>query len=471
MSELTYWAYWEGPCPPLIDLCLASLRRTLGVRILSRRDFDALWTEDRDLDIDRLYVAHRADFIRIYLLRHFGGAWIDADCVALRSMRPLEDELQTHDMVVSREPRGLVGTFFMMARADSPTVLTFYDEVVTHLRERRPIDWLEIGAYPLDRAIAAHPGRTRVLESRCVMPVCWSQAARFLEPLAEEPALEPAAYCYMLSNHSLPAAAKTLGHAELISARTLLGAVLRRALEHEPMTDDDAVNYRYWQTDGWAWNQEYERRKMRHPYLHITEMMIADHVLRHAPAKVLEIGCGGGRQLRNVASLPGVDAYGFDQSRAMVEGGFGWASRSWLAEHVAVGSATGPLPYADGAFDIVYTSESLLHTRPEDLDGRLAEALRVARGHVLHMEPAPEWNGYSAHCGGCWGHDYVAAYARLGRACEVLGRGTSRQAPYLVAKNPASVRSAWSEPMLDIYRRLEESIESGFAAAGVPAHA
>lgn len=166
----------------------------------------------------------------------------------------------------------------------------------------------------------------------------------------------------------------------------------------------------------------------------------------------------------------GGDAYGFDQSRAMVKVGFAWATQAWLAGFVTIGSASGPLPYPDGAFDIVYTSEALLHTRPEDLEGRLAEALRVARGHVSHMEPAPEWSGYSAHCDGCWGHDYVAAYTRLGRTCEILARGTSRQVPYLVVKDPASLRSVWSEAMLAIYRRLEEALESGFSEAGVPAH-
>jgi len=470
-SSIPYWAYWEGPRPPLIDLCLATLRRTFGVRVLGRHDFDALWTDDRDLDIDRLYVAHRADFIRAYLLRQYGGVWVDADCVALRPVTPLEAELDRYDMVVSREPRGLVATYFMMARPRSPTVRHFYDEVVQHLREKRPIDWLEIGAYPLARAIANHSGRTRVLDSRYIMPVCWSEAASFLAPLDMPPALEPDAYCYMLSNHSLPATAKTTPHAELIAAPNLLGALLRIALSEDHMSSNDAANYRYWQTEGWAWDAEYERRKRRHPYLHITELMLADHVLRHAPCRVLELGCGSGRQLRNVAALPGVDAHGFDQSRSMVEAGFAWAGRDWVSEHVRIGSATGSLPYPDDSFEIVYTSEALLHTRPEDLDARLAELVRVARGHILHIEPTPTWIGYSAHCHGCWGHDYVAAYRRLGLRCEILPSGTPRQAPYLVLKDPKSFRSTWPEPILEMYRRMEEALESGFHAAGVAAHA
>ena len=56
----------------------------------------------------------------------------------------------------------------------------------------------------------------------------------------------------MLSNHSLPAAAKTARAAELLSAPNLLGAVLRAALpEDSAMSSTDAANYRYWQDEGW----------------------------------------------------------------------------------------------------------------------------------------------------------------------------------------------------------------------------
>ncbi len=467
---LQYWAYWEGPRSALIDLCLASLRRTYGVLVLDRQSFDALWRHDRDLNIDRLYVAHRADYIRAYLMRYYGGVWLDADCVGLRPLADLESSLRELDMIVSREPRGIIGNFFLIARAGTPTVVDFYERIANHLREQRPLEWLEIGAIPLQQALVDHPGRSLVLDHRRIMPVCWSQMASLLAP-DEAPSLEADAYCYMLSNHSLPPEIKTAGHGELLSGRNLLGAVLRQSLGVNQVNECTPANYRYWQREGWCWEEEYERRKRRHPYLHITEMMLTDHVLRHAPCRVLEIGCGPGRQLRNLAAVPGADVHGFDQSSSMVEGGFRWAPKAWVDAHVSVGSATGPLPFDDETFDIVFTSEALLHTRPEDLAGRLAEALRVCRGHVLHLEPAREWLGYSEYCGGCWGHDYVAAYAALGWTCRVLPSGTPRQSPYLVLKDPQSLSSVWADAMLDLYRRLELTIEQGFSEAQVPAHA
>src|SRR5262249_11420795 len=87
-SPLPVWAYWEGPCPPYVALCLEILVRRAGARVLDRQAFDELWTSERDLPIDDLYVAHRADFVRAYLLAHHGGLWIDADCELLRSPAP-----------------------------------------------------------------------------------------------------------------------------------------------------------------------------------------------------------------------------------------------------------------------------------------------------------------------------------------------------------------------------------------------
>ena len=76
---------------------------------------------------------------------------------------------------------------------------------------------------------------------------------------------------------------------------------------------------------------------------------------------------------------------------------------------MATAGPTEPLPYPDRDFDVVITVEALLHTRPEDLRGRLAEFVRVCRGHILHLEAPPTWQGYDASCLGCWGHDLAAA--------------------------------------------------------------
>jgi len=463
-AEPMVWTYWEGPCPDYIALCLDSIRAHCNVTVLDRAGFDALWTEDRDLPIDELHVVHRADFIRAYLLRHFGDMWIDADCVVLNNLARLAEPLAERDLIVYREPCGSIANSLLIARPHSPVIDAFYRAIVEHLRDRRPIAWLEIGSIPLTAAIEAHPGRTVVLPPDRIMPIAWNESARFLDPADASEGVEHA-YCYMLSNQSMPESVRTASREALLAGSTRLSAIFRAAFDGGRL----APGYQYWRESGGAWASEYDRRKTRHPYYHIAEMMVLDHVVHHAPCRVLEFGCGTGRHLRNLSAARGVDAFGFDQSASMAAG-MTWAAPDWLAAHVAIGGPSAPLPYPDAHFDVVYTSEALLHTRPGDLPGRLAELVRVCRGHILHIEAPPSWRGYSPSCHGCWGHDFVAAYRALGFDCEVRTAGSSRQTPYLVAVRPESVRWTPSEAMLALYRRMEEQLEAGFASAGAVAH-
>jgi SAM-dependent methyltransferase len=239
--------------------------------------------------------------------------------------------------------------------------------------------------------------------------------------------------------------------------------LFRVGLDGKPI----ASSYRYWRGAGSEWVAEYDRRKARHPSYHIAEMMVLDHILHHAPCRVLEWGCGTGRHLRNLVEAANVDVFGFDQSASMVMAGMKWTTPEWRAAHVAIGDPTDPLPYPDAHFDVVFTSDALLNTRPEDLAGRLAELVRVCRGHLLHVEAPPSWRGYLPASGGCWGHDLVGAYRALGLHCEVATTGSSRQTPYLVVIRPESLRWRPSAAMLALYRRMERHIEDGFQSAGV----
>jgi hypothetical protein len=58
----------------------------------------------------------------------------------------------------------------------------------------------------------------------------------------------------------------------------------------------------------------------------------------------------------------------------------------------------------------------------------------------------------------------------LGLNCEIGAAGCTHQVPYIVVVPGGSVRWRWSPAMLSLYRRMEEQIEQGFEAAGVPAY-
>ena len=189
--------------------------------------------------------------------------------------------------------------------------------------------------------------------------------------------------------------------------------------------------------------------------------MFADYFLRCAPVKVLEFGCGVGRHLRNLSQLPGVVVHGFDQSAGMASCMRRWTDQAWIDAHVTIGMPTGRLPFSDGQFDIVYTSEVLLHVRPEDLPGILRELTRVARRHVLHIEPPPTYPLVANDHDGCWSHDLVGAYASIGRLCELLPAGYECHAPFRVALQDQGPSPAWAPALLQIMRRADRDLRAG----------
>jgi len=226
----------------------------------------------------------------------------------------------------------------------------------------------------------------------------------------------------------------------------------------------ERAGYRYWQEKGSTWAAEYDRRKESIPLYHVQELMLATYLEHSAPARVLEYGCGVGRHLRYLRELPGIEAYGYDQSPTMVEGLRAWATEAWIAERVLVGQPVGRLPYPDGHFDIVFTAEVLVHVHPEDLDVILAELTRVTRWQLLHLEPPLDYGVDRDAHSGSWTHDLPAAYLRLGHHCEVLAGGYQAHTPYRVAVDSTRPLYTWSPVALALCRRLERDLTHGLGA-------
>ncbi len=155
------------------------------------------------------------------------------------------------------------------------------------------------------------------------------------------------------------------------------------------------------------------------------------------PQRVLEIGCGNGINLLLLAGrFPGVSFCGLELTAA----GVGAARRfqsthrrlpapleAYAPQPLADPSAfrkvaftrgnAAALPYADEAFDLVYTSlalEQMEAVRPQ----ALAEMARVAKQHTFNIEPFADVNK------GLWSRLYVAqrGYFR-GRIDELRGHG------------------------------------------------
>lgn len=82
----TFWH--DGNPPPLATRCIHNMRRmnpTWTVTVLTDRDLPPATVRP---DIHRLGPQHRADWVRLWALRRYGGVWLDSTVVLFR---PLDD--------------------------------------------------------------------------------------------------------------------------------------------------------------------------------------------------------------------------------------------------------------------------------------------------------------------------------------------------------------------------------------------
>lgn len=166
----------------------------------------------------------------------------------------------------------------------------------------------------------------------------------------------------------------------------------------------------YWTLRG---GQEYFAEQEGQPARSARARWLAGRIARYQPLSILEIGCGYGKQLRQLrAQLPDARLVGVDFSPTQLEQG-----RRYLSDHpsIAILQADGQsLPFPDKSFDLVLTSAVILHNPPPQAERIRREAIRVARCLVAHNEDTNvTYNRF--------GYDTAAWYRALGIALAEAG--------------------------------------------------
>ncbi len=124
---------------------------------------------------------------------------------------------------------------------------------------------------------------------------------------------------------------------------------------------------------------EYDPRSFRH-YVRERAVMRALGPLEFA--SVLDVGCSEGYFMKVIADRRGAEVWGIDIStEGLVK------AREVYGQPVASADAH-RLPFADGSFDLVMSTETLEHVL--DPEVMVAEMKRVARRHILVTTPISE---------------------------------------------------------------------------------
>ncbi|MBC8084252.1 MAG: methyltransferase domain-containing protein [Hymenobacter sp.] len=125
-------------------------------------------------------------------------------------------------------------------------------------------------------------------------------------------------------------------------------------------------------------------------------------------ARILEVGCNTGMQLRGLQEAGFQHLYGVELQAYAVE------RAKEFTQHVNVVQGSGfDLPFKDEFFDVVCTNGVLIHIAPADLPRIMGEMLRCSRRYIWGFEyHAPETTAvpYRGNEGFLWKADYAQLF-------------------------------------------------------------
>lgn len=156
--------------------------------------------------------------------------------------------------------------------------------------------------------------------------------------------------------------------------------------------------------------------------IHNYDIAVYNLIEKLKPAVVLEIGCGFGKNLKELVKrgYSGDKLSGVDISSTMLKE----ARKNISNPQITLKKANliKGLPFDDGSFELVYVSKILMHIPAEALRKAAVECIRVSRKHVIFCEQyqelppaartiAVEHNDFSEFT---FIHNYKEYFAELG---------------------------------------------------------
>ncbi|HII16634.1 TPA: methyltransferase domain-containing protein [Candidatus Woesearchaeota archaeon] len=125
--------------------------------------------------------------------------------------------------------------------------------------------------------------------------------------------------------------------------------------------------------------------------------------------RILEVGCNRGKQLELLRGMGFSDLWGIDINKKALE-----IAKKSPTFNIVEASAF-DIPYKDNFFDMVSTSDVLIHIHPDDLLKALSEIVRVTKRYILGFEyysDTFEQRTYRGHEGKLWRGDYKSFYIK-----------------------------------------------------------
>lgn len=175
--SVNVFSYWEGPRVPYIEACLSSVRRHCYrdccfhhvtesniEHYIPDGVLDPYWKSIKELGV-------KSDCVRAACLYLYGGLYVDADTVMLRSpVGVIDEDADCAYMTWSTAPRRCIAGY-IYCRPGSPVAKKWLDNMNAKLAEKKA-GWTELGERCLTPAIdSCDPGKMQILPLNTFLPI------------------------------------------------------------------------------------------------------------------------------------------------------------------------------------------------------------------------------------------------------------------------------------------------------------
>lgn len=150
------WVYWQGDRQPYIDLCIDTIKKhSIGLNFTLLNDYKVKSYLCLPSIYNTLSVVHRADYIRVALLKEYGGIWLDADTIVLKPLVKYLSFLKKYKFLgfgKSRTPQ----TAVIAGTTDSLILSLWLRYIHNHINNDK-ISWGDLGPLALKKILTTLP--------------------------------------------------------------------------------------------------------------------------------------------------------------------------------------------------------------------------------------------------------------------------------------------------------------------------
>lgn len=241
------WIYWDDKpnqqTPDYIRLCRESIEKTCGndfqINLITTENVKQFLPQIWDGFFQITQINNKSNYLRYKLLHEYGGIWLDSDLILLKSIKPLLDYLtEDIDLIATASPEYSYGqpeSGFLISKPRGKVITKALELIERNFNSKPPghvFQWGSMGPAIIRQAVRGL--KYHHLNSNLLMPIGWQQAHRFLTNELIKMTYNKNIYGYMLYNEMfrrIKPEIFSIPKDQLLSAKTLLGQILRKALE------------------------------------------------------------------------------------------------------------------------------------------------------------------------------------------------------------------------------------------------